>query len=111
MRSRGGEHMAHWIFLTWIWVPSGWGPVPLSKSVMGPYPTVAVCEAARSEILSVADDDWRVYVGQCREKERLSGPSRFGRSWAGAVPGERTATGGRFRRVRAGRALAGEASR
>ncbi len=50
-------------------MPSGWGPVPLSKSVMGPYPTVAVCEAARSEILSVADDDWRVYVGQCRKKE------------------------------------------
>ena len=61
--------MTVWIFLTWIWVPSGWGPVPLSKSVMGPYPTVAVCEAARSEILSVADDDWRVYVGQCRKKE------------------------------------------
>jgi hypothetical protein len=36
---------------------------------MGPYPTAAVCEAARSEILSVADDDWRVYVGQCRKKE------------------------------------------
>jgi len=50
-------------------VPSGWGPVPLSKSVMGPYPTAAVCEAARGEILNVADDDWRVYVGQCRKRE------------------------------------------
>jgi len=63
------KHMTLWIFLTWIWVPSGWGPVPLSKSVMGPYPTAAVCEAARGAIFNVADDDWRVYVGQCRKQE------------------------------------------
>src|SRR2546428_14180579 len=96
--------MTVWIFLTWIWVPSGWGPVPLSKSVMGPYPTVAVCEAARSEILSVADDDWRGDVGQCREKERLFGPSRCGGSLPGRVPGGRAATGGRFPRRRPARA-------
>ena len=70
LMARGkAKHMTLWIFLTWIWVPSGWGPVPLSKSVMGPYPTAAVCEAARGEILNVADDDWRVYVGQCRKRE------------------------------------------
>ena len=61
--------MTVWIFLAWLWVPSGWGPVPLSKSVMGPYPTAAVCEAARSGVLSAADDDARVYVSQCRKKE------------------------------------------
>ena len=66
---RKAKHMTVWIFLTWIWVPSGWGPVPLSKSVMGPYPTAAVCEAARGAIFNVADDDWRVYVGQCRKQE------------------------------------------
>src|SRR2546425_11015710 len=84
--------MTVWIFLTWIWVPSGWGPVPLSKSVMGPYPTVAVCEAARSEILSVADDDWRADVGPGRKKEILVGHSRSGRSPPGPVPARRATT-------------------